>query len=505
MLKRLASSEKPETPEDLVSNEERLTLVLNLNGQTAASNAKPGDLFDGVTKVEQLSTRLRGKDYKRLRDALSRASRIGATAPPTVVVADISGGALMHLAVVPTEVGDRAQVFMVLRAIAPKWTVDLRSVLMNVFDLTNRECEIIEGLCSNENVSDLAERDGRSVHTIRTQVKTVLSKTGATSQTSLVRLVSGLSTLSGINSWGKQEGVAVGRRSPIELPDGRWIELYLHGPVGGRPVIFIHGMLDGIGISPEVDQELYARNIRWIAPVRASFGRSDPLHDIEAAPRLFAEDLRSIMDHLDVRSAPVIGHMAGSVYAFAAATYLPDRITAVINVSGGIPIRTRQQFLLMTPRQKVVALTARYTPSLLPLIVNAGISQIKSGMERRLMEALYKDAPHDLHVARRPEVFALLRARYRFTVEQGDTAFITDAAYVTRDWSELVAPITQPVQLIHGARDPVVRIETVREFVAEKPEIRLDERDDAGQLLFYQMPEVVLNAVETAVSKSRSI
>ena len=59
----------------------------------------------------------------------------------------------------------------------------------------------------------------------------------------------------------------------------------------------------------------------------------------------------------------------------------------------------------------------------------------------------------------------------------------------------------QPVTLVHGRHDPVVRIETVRAFADRYPDrIRLVEVADLGQLVFYARPTVVLDAIETALA-----
>jgi pimeloyl-ACP methyl ester carboxylesterase len=203
------------------------------------------------------------------------------------------------------------------------------------------------------------------------------------------------------------------------------------------------------------------------------------------------------MDHLGIASCPVIGHMAGAVYAFAAAARLGSRITHIVNVAGGVPIVSTTQFALMTPRQRVVAHTARFAPRLLPLILRAGIALLDSGGDRAFMKALYASAPVDFNVANHPEVFAILRDGYRFTVAQGHRAFEIDAHQVVQDWTELAESSNQQVLLLHGRCDPVVGTQTVRDFATRLGgRAELVEHATQGQLLFYADPGFVLDAIE---------
>jgi pimeloyl-ACP methyl ester carboxylesterase len=96
-----------------------------------------------------------------------------------------------------------------------------------------------------------------------------------------------------------------------------------------------------------------------------------------------------------------------------------------------------------------------------------------------------------------PEIAALLIEGFRFTIAQGHRAFQIDSVQVVRDWSDLVAASAVPAHLVHGALDPVVRAETVRDFAADHPgRVRLTELEDTGQLVLYAAPETVIDAVD---------
>ncbi len=198
------------------------------------------------------------------------------------------------------------------------------------------------------------------------------------------------------------------------------------------------------------------------------------------------------MDYFDIAAAPVIGHMAGSVYSFAAASVLQKRITGILNIAAGVPIKSMRQLSAMPPRQRVVAWTARFTPGLLPAILRTGISQIDKGDETEFMNALYQKGTCDRKAVENPDIRAAIHAGYQFAVTQGHRAFEVDSRHVTRDWSSYVRPVRQRTILAHGILDPTVTIKSVREFAARHDNIEVIEHNDAGQLLFYQKPTEII-------------
>ncbi len=192
--------------------------------------------------------------------------------------------------------------------------------------------------------------------------------------------------------------------------------------------------------------------------------------------------------------------MAGSLYAFAIAGRLRHRITSIVTISGGVPIISLKQFTDMSPRQRVVAWTARFTPRLLPTILRAGIAQIDSGDRESFMNALYKEGTVDRELVRNEAVSIAVQEGYSFAVAQGHRAFEVDSRHVTRNWSEYVDAVIQPVALIHGTHDPVVSIQSVRDFSTRHARIELTEFDDCGQLVLFQRPAEVFNQIAKAIA-----
>lgn len=486
----------------LVESESRPAMLLDAAGRVVAVNARAFSMFGIGAGASVGALSLEATGLSNIRQALGRL----ADEPPgrllTVTrIMSPRDNSTPIVALTRAEIAGSSRPVGLLSVADIAWSERIGDMLMQVFGLTPAECEVARGIIGGQSLELLAAARGRSHQTVRTQVKSILRKLELRTQAELIRMVAALMQMDAAPELLSRTGRdPVTARATIMRGRGRVLDVVAIGPERGRPVLFIHGMLDGHGVTATLQDELFARGIRLIAPVRPNFGGSSPDGDAAAAPERFADDVAVVMDHFGIARCPVVGHMAGSAYAFAAAMRLGERVTRIVNVSGGVPIVSVEQFARMTPRQRIVAHTARFTPRLLPLILRAGIALIDSGGDRAFMNALYRSAPVDYAVASDPEVFALLSGGYRFTVAQGHRAFEIDAHHVVRDWSEYVDGSRQKVTLVHGEHDPVVVMPTVREFVDRLGErARLVEVPGHGQLLLYSAPHAVLDALDEAL------
>lgn len=394
------------------------------------------------------------------------------------------------------------EALLLLSEVDRLWRREFSDFLRDSFRLTDAEIEIVRQLVSGLTLNDIAEQNSKSLNTVRTQLKTIQKKTGAKSQVEIVRLVSGLFSV--IDAPISAEGINIYRDGPqvFTTSEGWSCPVHIQGPKDGTPVLFLHGMLDGCGFTGEFIDQLDRHRMRLIAPERPYFGDADPDHgDIATAPQRLAQTLEQLLDRFNMRSAVVLGHMAGAVYAFAAHHYLSDRIAGICNVSGGVPIESIAQIRSMNTRQRVVAMTAKFTPSLLPFIVKTGIRQLDMGGEEAFLSALYSSSLIDYETAKLPEVYNIIIGGYHFSIRQGHKAFQTDSYHVVRNWSEYIKSCDVPVRLVHGRYDPVVDIETVRGLAAKRPNFEMVSDDNAGQLIIHQNPGLVISTLRGLIDE----
>ena len=531
MLERMGRGPAAEAARGVVNTERQPLLRISRDGilqGPASDGMEPGvsALPDGITDLAHLQARLEPDSRQRLAqllDGLQRAPVVGqlavlgfdptpeaksdGRAPPALSSgsaadgpAESIGSSQPQLLVAMTRRDSDGGVELALFPLQLNWSQPVRHALAGSFRLTPRELDLVEALASGADLAQIGQRSGRSLNTLRAQLKSVFQKTRTGSQAELMRLVAALILFA---PGAEAAAVAAdyipdaGQVQMIPGFDGQPVPVHFIGPEDGQPVIFIHGMLDGISVTRHIGRALTSAGLRLIAPVRRNFGQAVPDPHLREAPEIFARELEAICAALGLRKVLLMGHMAGVIPAFAAACRLSaqhggPRVTGVLNISGGVPIRSLRQFAVMSPRQRAVAYTARFAPALLPAILRVGIAQIDGKDADAFMAALYPEGSRDRQIATDPEIAATIIDGYRFSVAQGEQAFRIDSWHVTRDWSPLVAACPVPIRLIHGVLDPVVRIETVRDFAATSNRIWLDELPGEGQLLFYSQPQTVL-------------
>lgn len=490
---------------------EGLHVALDGNGRIVWLNARAARRFSlraGMT-IDRLP--LGPAALERLHRGLgdmAMQARIESVHPPRAQLLALQdeAGTLHHLVAQPMILPDGSPQ-MVLRSATARWSPLLADMLRESFELSDSELGIVALMIEGLDLPDIAQTRGRQLSTVRTQLKAILRKTGTHSQPQLLRLVLGLAAHLPMPG---AAGQAQRDVHFLTLRSGRRMPFHRIGPARGRPVLFLHGMLDGIGITAEMGRELARRNIQLIAPERPFFGSAPGIDDAALPPgaglprdavQLFAADLEELCTYLGMEDVVIIGHMAGALYAFGLARHAPARVRGIVNVAGGVPIASVRQFAAMSARQRLVAYTARYTPTALPFILRAGIRQIDAGGEYRFIQALFADSVRDRGVAQLPEVMDILRDGVRYAVAQGYHAFELDSYQVVRDWSPLADSTACPVHLVHGRHDPVVSSDSVLGFATRLgTRARLHLIEDGGQLVYYAHPAQVMDAVDQVLS-----
>lgn len=114
------------------------------------------------------------------------------------------------------------------------------------------------------------------------------------------------------------------------LPTGAVIEYVEKGEQGTPAVIFIHGYPDSWRSFEQV-LEAWPDELRAVALSLRGFGGSSKPeggYTLEAQ----AADIAALMDHLDIRSAVIVGHSMGSLVASTFSSTYPGRTRSVVMI-----------------------------------------------------------------------------------------------------------------------------------------------------------------------------
>jgi len=120
------------------------------------------------------------------------------------------------------------------------------------------------------------------------------------------------------------------------------IEVGVHGPSDGPPVLLLHGFPDSGRVWRHQVPALVEAGCRVIVPDLRGYGRSDKPDPVAAygAGRLIG-DVTAVLDHCGVGRAHVVGHDWGAALAWALAVFAPERVDHLVVLSVGHPASFR--------------------------------------------------------------------------------------------------------------------------------------------------------------------
>ena len=486
----------PGSLRDRISSRRGLALLIDPEGHIAScSSAAREQLVDARSYREDVARRLFAGDARRLCEAISDHVGKGISVAPIVLRGDD-----LHIVVRTLRCDADAKEYMCIETLSVAWTEGLEDILRASFGLSPAELRVARFLAEGLTARLISQRLERSEGTVRNQIKSILAKTETRGLASLNRIVALISeTIEGAPaSVSKRDGDRI-ELEILRLPDGRSLEVRRQGPLDGRPVLFLHGMLFGSELPRSALDLLYRQNLKLIAPARPSFGMSDPPPGIpeDEADRL-VQDLVFILDRYGIDRTVCLTNIAGAIYGYALAAAAPGRISGLVNVASTVPLLKARQLVSMPPTQRLIAFLMRFMPTYLPPLLKSGVAQIRASGELPFLATLYAPGTPDHAVTVRTDLSDLMKRSVHFSTDQGYLGAYTDTLHILRDWSGVVARTNAmgiPSVHLHGSCDPQYSIDDLAEFLRRFESVELRMVEGAGQLLLFDRPEPVFDAV----------
>ena len=492
----------PGSLRERVSQSPGFAVLIDRQGKVVGSSKSARPLVqEAGPDLCDLGQMLDAEDAGRLRKALHTHVSQKSTVAPHILRGD-----RFHAILRTQRCESRQEDFLCLETLSIDWSPALEAILIASFKLTPAELRVLRLLVDGHTVKSIAQHFDRSEGTIRNQVKSVLAKSGAGGIANLNRIVALIA-----------ENAAGGPKSPalsgdastaldiLTLDDGRALEVRLQGPRDGVPVLFIHGMLFGSEFPEPALACLEKYRLRLIAPARPNFGMSDPSPGLpEREPDRLVRDLLAVLDHYGIDRAVCLTNIAGSVYGYALAAHAPERVRGLVNAASIVPVLKAKQFVAMPPTQRLLAFLMRFMPVFLPPLFQSGIAQIRASGELPFLETLYDKGSCDHAVTQEGRLSELMRRSVHFATDQGYVGAYTDTCHIVRDWSAYLARMSAagvPSIHVHGLRDPQYSFDDVAEFVGRFENVELRGVAESGQLVLFQRPEPVFEAVADLLSR----
>ncbi|EYD71240.1 alpha/beta fold hydrolase [Limimaricola hongkongensis] len=382
----------------------------------------------------------------------------------------LSGGPAPQIVVITSETG---------------WPVALPEMLRAAFGLTPAEIGVLRELARGAALPAIASSRGRSLDTVRAQLKSIMGKTDTRSQPELVRLV--LSMFDMVPADPATPAPAppapdvVLRR--MRLPDGRRLDYHLLGAPTGRPCLFLPPLYGPARWPAAVEAAASHKGLCVIVPLRPGQGGTAPPPPYADPVRQFIHDVAALLDHLVRDPVPVLSLGGESLVAMGLHRAHPRRVSALVACAGTLPVTRPEQIERMHKWHRAMLGAARYTPQLLPVLIEAGMARLNGSDGARLLREVYADSPADLALLEDPEIRGLLLARQASTTA-GLSQELTRRSVM--DWRPSLAALRSiPAHFLSGTQDPQMPPATLDEHQRDHPWIKLRRYPDAGQLLFY--------------------
>ncbi|MFT5799538.1 MAG: DNA-binding CsgD family transcriptional regulator/pimeloyl-ACP methyl ester carboxylesterase [Candidatus Azotimanducaceae bacterium] len=391
------------------------------------------------------------------------------------------------------------------------WPQGFNDILRRAFSLTGAEADVVQSLVECCSVKDIAALRGRSIDTVRAQVKSILSKTETRSQVELVRLALSVMDMANLTLDTHVEPRLVSKGyatlkphdyQSLTTPDGRRLDYLVLGNPKGAPILFLPLDYGLVRWPASAEAEAAKRNWRIIVPVRAGFGRSDSLPKQANLDDALIDDTMQFLKAEKVKRCPILSLGSDSFYGVQLAKLYPDTFTALIACAGVLPMTRREQFERMEKWHRFILAGAKYTPHLLPFMVKAGFLLARKIGKRGFIHAVYGSSPADVDTFEDPEVFEAMVTGSEVALSETHSAHDSFSRMLlgpqNGDWSADVDALKGqlPVIFVNGMHDPQVPSETLADF--KRDHVWIDYRiyEDAGQLIFFRHWQDVLEILE---------
>ncbi len=384
-----------------------------------------------------------------------------------------------------------------------EFDASVQAMLCDEFGLTGAELRTLERLVQGFSAEQISELRHVTINTTRKQIRGLLDKTGAGSQTDLIRLAVALVSQVSESRFAIDASNMRVRDSRdwrrITLQDGRQLNFLDFGDPQGRPILFLHHMMGGPMWTPRSQAEASENNWRVIAPSRPGFGRSDPLAlKGEALVNQTIGDLCALLDTLSIEAAVLLGSTSAAGLAACFVVQQPQRSLAMLNV--GFGGRCDDTLIASFPKRlRIMAQTSRTSELATRFLARVGVAAIDILGSRRHLEVHVEQSPPDMQVIADKVICATLSDGLTHSVHQGVEAFCKDGYLALADWGDALAQasILVPSACVVGMQDRTTPFDQMQRLLGPLTDYQVIAVEDAGQLVFYSHWPVVMQQLES--------
>ncbi len=391
--------------------------------------------------------------------------------------------------------GLQASYGLMIEALDFHWSSRAQDMLSATFALHQQEVLLLGGLLEGNSLSELANPSRGGISSLNAQLRIIQSKSGAPGLAEMLRLFCFL-----IAEVASDDRIASGEVAPpdghVELPAGQCLQFFKLGAETGQPVIFLHGLLDGIAGVQRLQLQFRKRGFRVYAPLRCGYGQSGPVPSDERSMDVFVDQLETMIKRENLQRPILLGHRGGAAFAHIAARRLRDRIAGAVVVSGMGPVQKLGQLSALRWHHWIMAIAATHCPRVLPLLVKLWARGVRRNGPMVLMRQ--KPQPDSKTGAQinRLQMTSLLQASHNLSLQQNGAGLMADFHWIVSDWRRHIDGHSAPVIYLHGDDDQVTSVDRLQRTMAGRGNVQVRLCRGGGAMLLYSRPELVFAALE---------
>mgnify|MGYP000188248444 CR=1 FL=1 len=482
-------------PEQFFEDQDRFWLLLNEAGQIVrASRVAKQHLqeTEGDT-VNTLNLGPKEQSSLRFRIAQAQETQFGYSIPEIYATADDTRKIMCRT--VQCGQGLQATFKVMIESLEVRWTARARDMLSRTFDLHKQELQLLESYFGGTSISDLAviARGGKA--SILAQLRDILAKSGAPRLEEMVRLFCFLIAEAVLDEE-IETGAARPSEGHVQFDGCQHVQFMKLGAETGQPIIFLHGLLDGIAGVQRLQMQFRKRGFRVYSPLRCGYGRTGPVAPSECSFDIFVNQLEALIEQENLRRPILLGHRGAAAYTHVAARRLRDRVSGAVIVSAMAPVQNLSQLTAMRGYQRTMAVIATYCPRLMPVVAKRWEKYIQKTGQMALLRQRPEQDCKEGDAIESPDLINLLQTSTLIMQGQKSAGLMADYHWIVNDWQRHINGSSAPVIYLHGNEDQVTSVERLQKTMAGRRNVQVRLCNGAGAMLLYSRPELVLAALE---------
>ena len=392
------------------------------------------------------------------------------------------------------------KVQVLMRSIQSNWHNRVAEALHDAFNLTKAELDLLENLYRGLTVKEIANWKSKSQATLRSQLSSLLQKTGTSSQADLSRLTASIVTSLDKVKNEKQPQILSSfrrkqpfqRRYSLEISQEFTFDVVESGDLSGRPFFFVQ-TTTWPTLTKRIVKSLAMSGVRLVSVMRSGVGKTTKA-SLSMNPGDWAAVLLQAVDKIGPKEGWIFGgQCSGGIFALEMASRAGSVCKGVFLVDTGAPLQSAEMIYQMHKSPRRLFLAARFFPLVLTTPYNLVHADFYSGREgeERAVSYFLDGSPTDEKLMSDPYFWRIVRDNFDY-VMRNHRQGARDLTFWSRNTTNFFKSALKnaPIHFYHGQDNFVHLAANIEKFCDRHTNATHRIVPDHGQLLIYVKPEL---------------